>query len=80
MTKAEMKTLKMNILGGMDTYIRELGDEELMEPWLMCGVPDEATEDDLEYIAEDLDEFTSVCKLFGKLVRTEYKEFGDKME
>lgn len=54
MTRNEMIVLKMNILGGMNDYVLDvIGDEELTNMWLMCGVPDGATEDDLRELAED---------------------------
>lgn len=67
MTKVEMKTLKMNILGGMHEYIKELGDEGIYETWIEV-VPDEPTEDDLAFIAADSDLWRDVCLLFGGLV------------
>ena len=65
----EMKVLRMNLLGGMNAYVLELGDEELYDTWFAIGVPDEATEEDLESIALDDDEFTSVCSTFARLVK-----------
>ena len=53
MRMTELTLLKMNLLGGMDSYIRELGDEGIWEVWIAYGVPDGATEDDLQFIAED---------------------------
>lgn len=59
MTDNEIRVLKANILGGMDTYIREVvGDDDVTEWWNTYGVPDEATEADLmecaEYCFEDI--------------------------
>lgn len=64
---SEMTTLKMNLLGGMNEYIKEMGDESIWMRWIML-VPDECTEDDLQFIAEDEELWTDTCKLFGKLV------------
>jgi len=48
MSENEIRVLKANIIGGMDTYIREvIGDDEITEWWNTYGVPDEATEEDL---------------------------------
>ena len=69
-TKVEMTQLKMNLLGGMASYIEGLGDEELLEKWYQGGVPDGADETDLKEIAEDLELWTDCCTLFGKLVET----------
>ena len=60
--------LRANILGGMDCYIRDLEDEDILEPWLMCGVPDGCTEEELMEIAEDVDDFRSIVKEFAKLI------------
>lgn len=73
MAKAEMITLRMNLLGGMHDYILNVvGDEDYIEVWLAEGVPDGATEDDLRELAEDEDDWTFICRLFGNMVRQEY--------
>jgi hypothetical protein len=64
----ERIVLKANILGGMNSYILGLGDEDILEPWLMCGVPDGCTEEELMEIAEDDDEFRRIAKEFAKLI------------
>ena len=67
----ELTLLKMNLLGGMDSYIRELGDEDIWEAWIAYGVPDGATEDDLQSIAEDDESWRETCSLFGQLIKRE---------
>ena len=62
--------LRMNILGGMNELVAEFGDEEVLENWITFGVPDAATEDDLQAIAEDDECFTDVCKHFVNLLET----------
>lgn len=64
----ERIVLKANILGGLNSYILGLGDENILEPWLMCGVPDGCTEEELMEIAEDDDEFRRIAKTFAKLI------------
>jgi len=64
----DMTLLKANLLGGMNAYIIELGDEDILEPWLMCGVPDGCTEEELMEIAEDDEEFRRIVKEFAKLI------------
>lgn len=68
MTKSEITTLKMNIVGGMNEYIKHCGDEEIWKLWTIA-VPDECTEDDLLFIAEDEREWRYTCKLFNKLIK-----------
>ena len=71
MNNYEMLILKQNILSGMDSYIRELGDEDIWEVWIANGVPDGATEDDLQFIAEDDELWRDTCNLFGRLIKRE---------
>ena len=67
------KEQRIELLKGMNQYIIDLGDEEVYETWFSVGVPDEATDDDYEFIAENLEEWVSICKLFGAIVN-EYDE------
>ena len=68
----EKKILRMNLLGGMNYYIIEhIQDEEELERWITYGVPDQATEEDLETIAEDDELWRACCMLFGELVENE---------
>lgn len=71
MNNYEMSILKQNILGGMDSYIRELGDEDIWEVWIAYGVPDWATENDLQFIAENDELWRDTCGLFGQLIKRE---------
>ena len=68
---SELHILRMNILGGMNEYVRELGDEELWELWIEI-FPDECDEDELAEIAEIdtlwldcINRFAYVCKQAG---------------
>lgn len=63
----ETLLLKMNLLGGMNQYIIDMGDEDVWLTWIML-VPDQCTEDDLISIAEDDELWKEVCSLFGRLV------------
>lgn len=67
------KELRIELLKGMNQYIIDMGDEEIYETWFSLGVPDEATDDDYEFIANDIEEWVYVCQLFGRLIR-EYEE------
>ena len=64
-----MKVLKMNILGGMNELVKEIGDEDILMNWFTYGVPDGATEDDLAEIADDDECFADVCAYFAKIVK-----------
>ena len=65
--KERIKVLKM-----MDLLMSELDDETMYyDVWLALGVPDEATDDDLRYIAENDDDFYDICDLFMRLYNAE---------
>lgn len=63
------KEQRIELLKGMNQYIIDLGDEELYAEWFSLGVPDEATEDDYEFIANEIEEWVYICQLFGRLIR-----------
>lgn len=68
--KNETIELRKNFLKQFDYYIiNNIGDEEIIEQWLMCGLPNEYTEEDLDFIANNDDEWNSVVDLFSKLIR-----------
>ena len=74
MNENEIKTLKMNLLGGMHSFMMSgVQDEDLQDVWLTYGAPDEPTEEDLESIAEDYEVFSEIARLFGLLVREDYR-------
>ena len=73
MNENELKVLKMNLLGGMhDFMMNGVQDEDIQNIWLALGVPDEPSEENLESIAEDSNEFAEIVHLFGKLVWNDY--------
>jgi hypothetical protein len=77
MTKNEIQVLRANILGEMDAYMREtVDDEEYLMEWLAEGVPDGANENDLMEIAEDEEDFTRICKVFGNLLKAFVDAYG----
>lgn len=74
MTENEKKVLKMNLLGGMHTYMKSMmQDKNFLDEWSVMGVPDEPSEEDLEFLAEDPREFARVSRLFGVLLWEDYK-------
>ena len=63
---------RANLLGYMDNVLREKCDDEFQfERWLICGVPDGATEDDLLDIAGDDTLYYDCLELFVKLLASE---------
>lgn len=65
----EIKQLRMNIMGGMNAYVHELGDEDLLDYWFTYGLPDEVTEEMLAEFAEDDDIWIDVVHAFAKILR-----------
>ena len=69
--KTEKTILRMNLLGGMNAYILDnVQDEELIyDNWFVVGVPDGATEDDLQTIAEDDELWLDAVQSFARCIR-----------
>ena len=66
---------KIEILKAMNTIILALNNEEAyFDSWILT-VPDEATDEDFEYIAGDPELFTDAVKLFKELMK-EYLDDG----
>ena len=76
--KNETIELRKNFLKHFDNYIiNVIGDEELIEAWLICGLPDEYTEEEWDFRAKDDDEGNSVvdlCSRVGKEAEGRKKE------
>ena len=70
----EIKILKANIMGGMNEYIKELGDNDIWEIWTEV-FPAECSEDELMKMVEDdgvcwlnvVERFAYCCKIAGIL-------------
>lgn len=62
---------RLNEVKRMDDEVRNFNDEDLIMRWLMVGVPDEASEDDYEWFANDLVEFHELCALYHRLKKEE---------
>ena len=69
--KTEKTILRMNLLGGMNAYILDnVEDEELIvNDWFAVGVPDGATEDDLQTIAEDEELWLDTVQSFARCIK-----------
>jgi hypothetical protein len=69
--KTEKTILRMNLLGGMNAYILDnVEDEELIvNNWFVVGVPDGATEEDLQTIAEDDELWVDAVQSFARCIR-----------
>ena len=68
--KTESKDLsKVEKLKLMDEAARSVNDEEIIDIWLMNGVPDEASELDYEEIAEDEENYREIEKEFKRVMK-----------
>ena len=65
----EIKTLRMNIMGGMNAYVLELGDEDILNFWFNYILPKEVTEEMLAEYAEDEEIWMGVIQGFASIVR-----------
>lgn len=65
---------RMSVLRSMDYLIRMMNHEDAYEIWILV-VPDEADECDFMDIAQDDEEYESVCRTFVKLVK-QYGRYG----
>jgi hypothetical protein len=69
MTREEMIAERKKFLKQMNDYIINLGDEEVWYTWIGLGVPDGATEDDYDFMAENDATWRETCELFGNLIK-----------
>ena len=66
----EIKTLRMNIMGGMNAYVLEtVEDEDILNYWQTYGFPDEVTEEMLAEYAEDDELWLEIVHAFADVLR-----------
>lgn len=65
----EIKTLRMNIMGGMNAYVLNLDNEDLLDYWYRNGLPDGVTEEMLAEYAEDEEIWINVVHAFADVLR-----------
>ena len=69
MTNKEKVQLRANIMDGMNEYIlNTVEDEMLLEQWFEIGLPDGITEDMLMDYAKDEELFADVVYAFAKVI------------
>lgn len=64
----EIKILRANIMGGMNEYIRELGDDDLWDIWIEV-FPDECSEEELMEMAESDSIWLDVVNRFAYILK-----------
>ena len=65
---SEIVMLKANIMGGMNEYIEEQGDDDLWDLWIRV-FPDECSEDELIEMAKDNDTWLDVVNHFNECLK-----------
>ena len=72
--KRDVINSRIAVLKAMDNAIRNMNDEEVFDLWLSEGVPDEASEEDYESIAEVHSDYIYVVNIFRACARDYAKE------
>ena len=62
-----MQVNKIDFVKSLNEIILGLGDEDLIESWLMVGVPDCPSEEDFEFIANNEESFDETVNCFVRL-------------
>lgn len=65
---------KIELLKAMDLIVRHMNNEEAYCYWIEEGVPDEASEDDYEFIASDIESLNDVTTAFEKVMKWYIKD------
>jgi len=58
---------RVNVLKAMDSAVRNMNHEDAFDFWII-DVPDEASEDDFLYIAQDTEEYTRVVHRYAVIM------------
>ena len=66
----EIIELRVKILKEMNKYIfNEIGDEDIIDHWLLFGMPDDSEDDDFLMVAEDEESWNSVVETFANCLK-----------
>lgn len=70
----EIIELRVKILKEMNEYVFDvIGDEDIIDYWLLFGMPDDSEDDDYRMVAEDEEGWISVVKAFAGCLRMDSK-------
>jgi hypothetical protein len=58
---------KVEFVKALNELVLGLGDEDHLEYWFTCGVPDCPSQEDFEFIANDKDSFDETVNCFIRL-------------
>lgn len=68
--RTELVMYRKDFLRQMDDYVKDMiGDENIIQKWLMCGLPDGCDETDLEEIASDDELWLDCVNCFAECCR-----------
>lgn len=65
---ADMNLIRANIMGGMNEYIKALGDDDIYDMWIHI-FPDECDEETLMEMAEDNEIWKCVVNRFAACLK-----------
>ena len=66
----EIIKLRVKILKEMNEYVfNEIGDEDIIDYWLLYGMPDDSEDDDFLMVAEDEASWVNVVKAFAHCLK-----------
>lgn len=74
MTRAEMRKVRLQLVHQMHEYILNVGDEDIYDIWFTNCVPDNPSEEDFEFFADDPENFRDLCEIFGAMVCRDERE------
>ena len=66
----EIIELRVKILKEMNEYIfNKIGDEDIIDYWLLYGMPDDSEDDDFLMVAEGEESWVNIVKTFDKCLK-----------
>ena len=63
---SDLILMRVDFLKQFIKYIKTIGNEDIIDYWLMYGVPDEADDDMLNEIASDEDSWLLIVRTFSE--------------
>lgn len=64
--------MRADFLIQMDKYVRDvIGDEDIIDYWMMYGVPDGSSTEDIYEISQDDGQWVEIVNCFAKCLRIE---------
>lgn len=73
MKKYDEIVARAEMLKSLHEIMMNMNNEDAYDEWIVCGVPDGATDEDFTEIAEDKEEWLYMVKLFASI----YNQYKD---